>query len=310
MDSLPVWAPYEEFWNAVTHGVMIPVSIQLTYKLVKQTLENSKLKSNPYNDFCAEGEGETEKNAGESNNNAKIDKNESSSEEKSGEQNEKEKIENKKSLEKSSNETKGNENRNAKIMEKIKKLSPEDLKKKQSRNYLYGNVDKQRIIGCIIYGICMIFLFVNSTIYHGSSNPKIKYFLRYLDHCTIYFQIAGTYTPILLTVMRKFIGYGLLAYAWTFAAIGIYTKIMYFDKTFGTYIYLAMGWSICFFLPAVKKVLTKKELLWLFYGGVSYTIGCVFFALQKYRPFMHTIFHLFVSGGALSHFRCIYLLAD
>ena len=294
MSSLPVWAPYEEFWNCITHAVMIPVSVYLTYKLVKQSIKNSKLGSNPY-----KNKGEKEKE--EEKANGKEEEKENIKREQTKEETAKKESDHKDSNPQESQET---------IKKDIKNMSDKDIEKKQQRDYLYGHLDKQRLVGCIIYGICMTFLFVNSTVYHGSTNPKVKYILRYLDHCTIYFQIAGTYTPILLTVMRKAIGYGLIIYAWTFVVIGVITKILFFDRTFGTFIYLAMGWSICFFYPAVKKAMTKQEILWLFLGGLSYTIGCGFFALQKYHSFMHTIFHLFVSGGALGHFRCIYLLAD
>ena len=139
MDSLPVWAPYEEFWNSLTHGVMIPVSIHLTYKLIKQTIFNSKLKSCPYNEF-------TKENSTTDSNTEKEEENNENSENK----------ENSKSNQKENeNEINNMEEIKQLYMDKIKKLSAEDLKKKQERTYLYGKIDKQRIIGCILYGITM-----------------------------------------------------------------------------------------------------------------------------------------------------------
>lgn len=168
--------------------------------------------------------------------------------------------------------------------------------------------DRVNIFGVTVYGLCVLFLFLNSSLYHGCTYEPVKRVLRYIDHCTIFFQIAGSYTPCVLYAMRTYTGIALLIYIWVFAVIGIISKIFFFDKIEGTYIYLAMGWSIIVCIKEFNRSFDFSQKLWIALGGVSYSIGCIFFEIDK--PFFHLIFHFFISGGALCQFYAIYLLGE
>lgn len=167
------------------------------------------------------------------------------------------------------------------------------------------------VVSSCIYGASIILLYTMSCIYHGLKPEMAKKVFQVLDHCTIYFLIAGTYTPILFCAIRPYspgwawvlfgVVWGCAAAATVFTAIDLkrYAKLSMFC-------YLAMGWCI---LIAIKPTLASvpwQALVWILLGGIVYTVGAVLYGLGKTRRWMHSIFHLFVLLGTLFQFFGIY----
>ena len=168
------------------------------------------------------------------------------------------------------------------------------------------------IAAAAVYGISMIALYAMSSIYHGLRPGTGKKVLQVLDHCTIYFLIAGTYTPIVLVGLAPVypaIGWGLFAAQWLLAALA--TTLTAIDlrryRAFSMVCYIGMGWSVIFFLPQTMEVMTAPGFWLLFSGGVAYTIGAVLFGLGNKIKWMHSVFHLFVVLGSLLQFLSILL---
>jgi hemolysin III len=163
--------------------------------------------------------------------------------------------------------------------------------------------DSLRMISLSIYGATLILMYLSSTLYHSFSSRRIKRFFRVLDHSSIFLLIAGSYTPIVLVSMRGAWGWALFAIVWSMAVCGIVAKIFLTGKygIISVIFYMAMGWII---VPAIKPMLQLvpwQLFVWLLIGGVSYTFGIVFYAWEK-MPYNHTVWHLFVLGGSISHF--------
>ena len=156
----------------------------------------------------------------------------------------------------------------------------------------------------VIYGLSMIFLYCMSSIYHGLRPGTGKKVMQIIDHCTIYFLIADTYTPIVLCAIAPrypTIGWGLFAAEWilailaaTLTAIDLRTY-----RVFSMICYIVMGWGIIFFLPQTIAVISLTGFWFLLAGGICYTIGAVLFGLGKMLRWMHCVFHIFVVLGTL-----------
>lgn len=159
----------------------------------------------------------------------------------------------------------------------------------------------------LIYSASVILLFVASTWYHAVKNPAFKRKLRILDHISIYYLIAGTYTPVCLWVLQDSNGNLLLWLVWGIAFFGTILKLFFTGKfeTFSLLLYGVMGWLIIIDVSFLVNNMDKTGLLYLALGGFFYTAGMVFYAIKKI-PFNHLIWHLFVLGGAVSHWFMIY----
>ena len=167
------------------------------------------------------------------------------------------------------------------------------------------------VVGSAIYGASLILLYATSSVYHGLRPNMGKKVMQVLDHCTIYFLIGGTYTPILLSGIRRVspvwawvlfgIVWGLAAMAATFTAIDLkkYSKL-------SMACYIGMGWSIVIAAKTAIEAIPLPGLLWCLGGGISYTIGAVLYGLGKKRKYMHSVFHIFVVLGSLMQFFCIF----
>lgn len=160
----------------------------------------------------------------------------------------------------------------------------------------------------IVYGISIIVLFMASTCYHAVKGEKRKHYFRVVDHISIYFLIAGTYTPVCLISLEQTLGWTLFFTVWGIAAFGVILKLFFTGKfeLFSTLLYLVMGWLIIFDFSNLSNTIGDNGILFLFAGGLAYTVGIVFYAIQKI-PFNHVIWHLFVLAGAIFHFFMIYL---
>ncbi|GAB1858013.1 hemolysin III family protein [Flavobacteriaceae bacterium MHTCC 0001] len=160
----------------------------------------------------------------------------------------------------------------------------------------------------ITYGVSLIILFSASTIYHTVKSKSKKHFFRVVDHISIYLLIAGTYTPVLLITLYDSLGWILFAIVWGIAAFGILLKVFFTGKfeTFSTLLYLAMGWLIVFDYNNLSQLMQPKGIQLLFAGGLAYTVGIIFYAIEKI-PYNHVIWHFFVLAGAILHFFMIFL---
>jgi len=168
------------------------------------------------------------------------------------------------------------------------------------------------ILGAVIYCVAMIGVYTMSSIYHGLHAGTAKKVMQVLDHCAIYFLIAGTYTPILVTgFLPAFpvIGWSLLILQWGLTAVAVsLTAIdLHKYKVFSMVCYIFMGWGIIFFLPQAMEVMTAPGFYWLLAGGIAYTVGAVLFGIGKKVPWMHAVFHIFVILGSLFQYLAIVL---
>ncbi|NRR92960.1 hemolysin III family protein [Winogradskyella undariae] len=163
------------------------------------------------------------------------------------------------------------------------------------------------LFSVIVYGLSIIILFLASTFYHGVKGEKRKHYFRIVDHSSIYLLIAGTYTPVVLLLLRDSLGWVLFATVWGIAAFGLILKLFFTGRfeIFSTLLYLVMGWLIVLDFSNVSQGLGPDGILWLYAGGGFYTIGIIFYALNN-MLYNHVIWHLFVLAGAISHFFMIY----
>lgn len=162
--------------------------------------------------------------------------------------------------------------------------------------------------GLIIYGASVILLFTASTWYHSVMNPVRKEKLRILDHISIYYLIAGTYTPVCLHFLMDSKGGLLLYLVWGIALLGTIIKLFFTGKfeALSLILYAVMGWLIVIDLKALIQNMPSTGLFWLALGGACYTIGILFYAIKRI-PFNHLIWHILVLGGAISHWWMIYI---
>ena len=166
----------------------------------------------------------------------------------------------------------------------------------------------QGILGLSLYGVSLALLYFSSTIYHYEKNENRKIIYRKLDHISIYLLIAGTYSPVVLVLLNDSLGWILFWSVWTIALLGTILKIFFTGKfeVFSTLLYLAMGWLIVFDFSALKESVDQTGLYLLMGGGAAYTIGIVFYALEKMK-FNHVIWHVFVLTGSILHYLFIFL---
>ena len=158
-----------------------------------------------------------------------------------------------------------------------------------------------------LYTLIIIVLFSASTLYHAVSDENKKHYFRIVDHISIYLLIAGTYTPVLLITLHESLGWTLFWVVWGIAAFGVILKIFFTGRfeIFSTLLYLVMGWLIVFDFVNLSKAFGSDGILYIFAGGLAYTVGIIFYAIEKI-PFNHVIWHLFVLAGAIFHFFMIF----
>ncbi len=166
------------------------------------------------------------------------------------------------------------------------------------------NRDIWAVAGSFVYGVSMIALYTVSSVYHGLKPGFAKKVMQVIDHCTIYLLIVGTYTPILISAMRPVypkIAWLVFAAEWVLAGLGaVFTAIDHNKyKKLSMVFYILMGWFIVLCFKQTIEVLTVSGMLWILFGGVSYTIGAVLYGIGKKRPIYHTVFHVFVVIGTL-----------
>lgn len=162
------------------------------------------------------------------------------------------------------------------------------------------------IIGSGIYGFCFLFLFTSSTVYHFVQEPGLKKLFRIIDHISIYFMIAGTYTPFLLVYMNNTFGISLLIILWVLTALGIVFKIYLTGRYefISTLMYVFMGWIMVVGGKQFLRDLPPTVLILIVSGGLLYTVGVLFYHRDRHT-YSHAVWHLFVLAAALFHFVAV-----
>lgn len=161
-----------------------------------------------------------------------------------------------------------------------------------------------------VYCFGLLFVLCSSSLYHNAKTESKRIFYKKLDHTAIYYLIAGTYTPFLyINIPTQKATYLLIA-LWTITFLGTVFKILFVDRfeKFSLIAYLSMGWFAVLIFGDMRAFLKPECLTFIIWGGIAYSIGAIFYALQKIR-FTHAIWHIFVLLGAILHFIAIYQYA-
>jgi hemolysin III len=166
--------------------------------------------------------------------------------------------------------------------------------------------DPSAMQGAVIFGVTLILLYATSTVYHALPLSRGKRLFRVLDHSAIFLLIAGTYTPFALGPLRGPWGWTLLAIIWTLALLGIVSKVAvgFGIPRLSTALYLGMGWLIVIAIKPLIDNVPRAGILWLAAGGLAYTGGVVFYAMNRVR-YHHMIWHLFVAAGSACHYVAV-----
>jgi len=163
-----------------------------------------------------------------------------------------------------------------------------------------------RIAGASVFATAMVLLYLTSTLYHSLPGNRAKQVFQLLDHAAIYVMIAGTYTPITLSVLSGAWGWTLFGIVWGLALGGVVLTMtggVRYPKL-RTSLYLAMGWLIVVAVKPLWLRMPSGGLFWLAAGGIAYTVGVVFYAAKRVR-YCHFVWHLFVIAGTACHFIAI-----
>lgn len=163
------------------------------------------------------------------------------------------------------------------------------------------------IVSFSIYGGSLIILYLASTLYHNAKRPKLRQRLNIFDHASIYVLIAGTYTPFALVTLNGAWGWVIFGITWGLALTGIILKLFFTGKydILSTVMYILMGWVVLIAIKPLVNNLAFEGLMWLFAGGISYTIGAVLYSIKKIK-YNHAIFHMLVLIGSFCHFMAVY----
>ena len=166
--------------------------------------------------------------------------------------------------------------------------------------------DATKIVSFSIFGLSMVVLYAASTLYHSVRGATKELWAK-VDHCAIYLLIAGTYTPFTLVTLHGTLGWSLFGFVWALALVGICKELWWGrDSVPSVPLYVLMGWCCIAASTPLMEGLHEEGWRWLIAGGVLYTVGIVFYALDKRMRHAHGIWHLFVLGGTASHFFTIW----
>lgn len=168
--------------------------------------------------------------------------------------------------------------------------------------------DSAGITGVCIYGFSFLMVFTASTLYHSANNPTIKRVMKIIDHISIYFMIAGTYTPFILYNLFDARGITIISILWGVALLGIFYKIFFIGRSqlMSLVIYIGMGWAIAFAPSDFFASLTTATTVLIIVGGLLYTVGVAFYLMKKIK-YSHAIWHLFVLAASICHYIAILL---
>lgn len=168
------------------------------------------------------------------------------------------------------------------------------------------------MVSFMIFGTTMLLMFTSSAVYHlVHASPSTIQWLKRVDHMSIFLLIAGTYTPVCLIAVSGKTGWLMFSLVWSIATLGVLLKLVWIaaPRWLSTLFYLLMGWLVVAFYPVMDQI-PADALRWIAYGGVSYSVGAIVYAIKRPDPWpqwfgFHEIWHLFVMGGAFCHFWAI-----
>lgn len=171
--------------------------------------------------------------------------------------------------------------------------------------------DARFVVGASIFAATMLLLYLASTLYHALRYGRAKRVFRTIEHSAIYLLIAGTYTPFTLGVLRGAWGWTLLGLIWGLALAGVLLKATNRmpHPILSTGLYLLMGWLIVIAAQPLSARVPTAGLLWLIAGGLAYSLGVIFFALDSRLRYGHFIWHLFVMAGTTCHYFAVFWYA-
>lgn len=166
-----------------------------------------------------------------------------------------------------------------------------------------------RLFSFSLFSGSMILLFASSCLYHAAANGPYKLIIRKIDYLAIYLLIASTYTPFTLLLLADVRGWSVFILVWLLAVVGILYDLLpraTSHRVIPVTLYLLMGWMALVLAPALLEKLTGIGFAWLVAGGLSYTFGLIFYALDERVSFFHAVWHLFVLAGSAFHFWVVY----
>lgn len=167
--------------------------------------------------------------------------------------------------------------------------------------------DIRRIVSLSVYGATLFLLYLISTLYHGLPIGRAKRVFRILDHQAIYLLIAGSYTPFTLITLNGITGWRMFGAIWSLAVFGLILDALprRGARVLPIVVYLVMGWLIVLAIDPLLAAIPRAGFLWLLAGGIFYTTGIVFYALDHRFTWMHGVWHVFVLAGSISHYVAI-----
>jgi hemolysin III len=169
---------------------------------------------------------------------------------------------------------------------------------------LYGTA--WHVVSFTLFGVTMVLLYTSSTLVHSFPRGKAKDFFEIMDHSSIYFFIAGTYTPFLFIAVKGALGWTLFGIVWGLSIAGTVFKSLFVKRFLhtSTVLYVVMGWLIVFAWGPLTQNVSSQGLLFLVIGGVLYTVGAIFYVWRGFH-YHHAIWHLFVLAGSIMHFFAV-----
>ncbi|PKB15774.1 hemolysin III family protein [Flavobacterium sp. 5] len=166
--------------------------------------------------------------------------------------------------------------------------------------------DLVTVLSVLTFGVGMLLVYCFSSLYHLVQKERSKELLKIADHISIYFLIAGTYSPLMILYLNTKSAMIFLGTMWAIVLLGTFFKIFYVNrfKIVSTVLYLLMGWMIVFVIKPLWGVMPFSVFLWILAGGLSYTFG-VYFYVKSYKNYYHTVWHFFVLLGTVFHYIAI-----
>ena len=174
--------------------------------------------------------------------------------------------------------------------------------------YFDTNITLLSTLAVLLFSFGLLFVYLSSSIYHFVINSKLKKKFQVLDHISIYYLILGSYAPVCLITLYDYSGLSIFIAVLTLSVIGTLKKLFYTGKyeSISLMLYLTMGWLIIFDINSLFNLIDFNAKLLIILGGVSYTFGTIFYAFDK-KKYFHSIWHLFVLVGSVSHYFVVLL---
>ena len=166
--------------------------------------------------------------------------------------------------------------------------------------------DPYRVVSSAVFAGSLSLFYTISTLYHTVRSQRVRYVFRVLDHAGIYLVIAASYTPFTLVSLRAGNGWLLFGVVWTLAVAGMVFKSLLAHRLrfLAPVLYIALGWLIVVDLEGLLTMVPPGGVVWLLAGGLAYTVGIVFYAIDRI-PYNHAIWHLFVIAGSICHYLAV-----